>query len=152
MVRAEVTEYRRHALHCAACGTRTRADWPAGVTGTSFGPRVQAVVGYLTGRLGLSHRDVTETTSVLYGLSIATGSVSSIQRRVSEALREPVEEARGFARRQKSQHVDETGWRECGRLKRLWVNAGAEVVSSRCSTPAAPRPAGKSSALKLKGW
>lgn len=127
VVRAEVTEYRRHALRCAAWGRRTRADWPAGVTGTSFGPQVQAVAGYLTGRLGLSHRDVTEAMSVLYGLRMITGSVSAIQRRVSQALREPVEEAYGFARQQQSQHVDETGWRECGRLKWLWVKAGAEV-------------------------
>src|SRR5687767_15905900 len=32
-----------------------------------FGPRVQAIVGYLTGRLGLSHRDVTETLETIYG-------------------------------------------------------------------------------------
>jgi transposase len=126
-VRAEVTEYRRHALRCHGCGALTRADWPAGMTGTSFGPRAQAVVAYLTGRLGASHRDVAEAMSVLYGLSLSSGSVSSIQRRVSEALREPVEQARGFAQQQKSQHVDETGWRECGRRKWLWVNAGAEV-------------------------
>jgi transposase len=127
VVRAEVTEYRRHALRCRGCGVLTRADWPAGAAGSSFGPRAQAVVSYLTGRLGASHRDVAEVMSVLYGLPIATGSVSSIQRRVSEALREPVEEARGFARQQQSQHVDETGWRECGGRKWLWVNAGAEV-------------------------
>jgi hypothetical protein len=41
---------------------------------------------------------------------MSTGSVSAIERRVSAALREPVEEARGLARQQKSQHVDETGW------------------------------------------
>ena len=28
-----------------------------------------------------------------------------------------------------AQHVDETGWRECGRLKWLWVNATAEVTA-----------------------
>lgn len=59
-VRAQVSEYRRHALRCRACGVVTSADWPAEVTGTSFGPRSPAVVGYLTGRLGASHRDVAE--------------------------------------------------------------------------------------------
>ena len=37
-VRVEVTEYRRHALRCPGCGALTRADWPMGVSGTSFGP------------------------------------------------------------------------------------------------------------------
>jgi transposase len=127
-VRAEVTEYRRHALPCSGCGTVTRADWPAGVTGTSFGPRAQAVVGYLTGRMGLSHRDVTEAMSALYGLSMSTGSVSAIQRLVTHALAAPAEEGARFVRQQLSQHVDETGWREAGQLKWLWVNAARDVT------------------------
>lgn len=129
VVRAEVTEYRRHALRCQACGVVTRADRPAGVGHTSFGSRAQAVVGYLTGRMGASHRDVTEAMAVLYGLSLSTGSVSSIQRQVSEALREPVSEADRFVRQQTAQHVDETGWRECGERKWLWVNATREVTT-----------------------
>jgi transposase len=128
-VRAEVTEYRRHTLRCLACGRLTRADWPAGVRLTSFGPRAQAVVGYLTGRLGASHRDVAEAMAVLYGLPMSTGSVSSIQRQVSDALAAPAAEAARFVRRQLAQHVDETGWRECGRRKWLWVNAAADVTA-----------------------
>ena len=129
VVRAEVTEYRRHALRCRSCGVVTRADWLAGVARTSFGPRAQAVVGYLTGRMGASHRDVTEAMAVLYGLRLSTGSVSAIQRQVSEALSAPVDEAARFARQQTAQHVDETGWRECGQLKWLWVNATRDVTT-----------------------
>jgi len=128
-VHVEVTEYRRHALRCSACGVMTRADWPAQMARGAMGPRAQAIVGYLTGRLGASHRDVVEAMSVLYGLSLATGSVSSIQRQVSEALRAPVDEARDFVRQQKTQHVDETGWREAGQLKWLWVNATRDVTA-----------------------
>jgi transposase len=95
----------------------------------AMGPRAQAIVGYLTGRLGASHRDVVEAMSVLYGLSLATGSVSSIQRQVSHALRAPVDEARDFVRQQKTQHVDETGWREAGQSKWLWVNATRDVTA-----------------------
>lgn len=54
---------------------------------------------------------------MLYGLTLGTGSISSIQRQVSHALRAPADEARDFVRQQKAQHVDETGWRECGQLK-----------------------------------
>jgi transposase len=49
-----VTEYRRHRLYCVACGVSTQAPWPATMPSGSFGPRVQATVGYLTGRLGAS--------------------------------------------------------------------------------------------------
>ena len=128
-VRAEVTEYRRHTLRCRSCGVLTRADWPTGVRQTSFGPRTRAVIGYLTGRLGASHRDVVEAMAVLYGLRMSTGSVSAIQRQVSEALRAPVSEACHFVRQQRAQHVDETGWRESGERKWLWVNATQDVTA-----------------------
>jgi transposase len=128
VVKAEVTEYRRHALCCGGCGQWTRADWPGNMPSTSFGPRAQAVVAYLTGRMGASHRDVVEAMQVLYGLSLSTGSVTAIQRQVSHALSAPVEEAHNFARQQKSQHVDETGWREAGQLKWLWVNTSRDVT------------------------
>jgi transposase len=129
VARAKVTEYRRHALRCAACGTLARADWPVGLTGTSFGPRAQAGVGYLTGRMGLSHRDVTEAMSVRYGLRMSTGSVAAIQRRVTRVLTAPAEEAARFVRQQLSPDVDETGWREAGQLKWLWVNAARDVTA-----------------------
>jgi transposase len=108
-VRVEVTEYRRHTLRCQGCGRLTSAEWPPGVRQTSFGSRAQAVVSYLTGRLGASHRDVMEAMGVLYGLRMSVGSVSAIQRQVSHALAAPVAEAARFVRQQVSQHVDETG-------------------------------------------
>jgi transposase len=129
MVKAQVTEYRRHALRCGACETQTRAAWPTGMSRSSFGPRALAVVGYLTGRLGASHREVVEAMKVLYGLELSAGSVSAIQRQVSEALGAPVEAACRFVQQQKVQHVDETGWRECGERKWLWVNATADVTA-----------------------
>lgn len=79
-VRAEVIEYCRHALRCRGCGALTRADWPSEMPRGAFGPRTQAMVGYLTGRLGISHRDVVEAMEVLYGLSLGAGSVSALQR------------------------------------------------------------------------
>jgi transposase len=79
--------------------------------------------------LGASHRDVAEAMTVLYGLPMSTGSVSSIQRQVSYALAAPAQEAARFVRQQLAQHVDETGWRECGRMKWLWANATADVTA-----------------------
>ncbi len=55
-----VTEYRRHTLCCEACGEKTQAAWSEDVPPGSFGARLQATVAYLTGRLGLSHRDCVQ--------------------------------------------------------------------------------------------
>lgn len=51
-IEPEVTEYQQHTLTCLACGADTQAAWPAEMPSGSFGPRTQATVGYLTGRLG----------------------------------------------------------------------------------------------------
>jgi len=53
-----VTEYRRHRLGCVACGATTQAAWPVTMPSGSFGPGLQATVGYLTGRVGMSQREV----------------------------------------------------------------------------------------------
>ena len=127
-IKREVTEYRRHCLRCLACGAENQADWPEEVSAGSFGPRAQAMVGYLTGRLGASHRDAAEATAVLAGLEVGLGSVAAIQQQVSQSLAAPVEQAQEFVRRQKVQYVDETGWREGEQQKWLWVNATTDVT------------------------
>jgi transposase len=130
-VRARVTEYRQHTLNCPHCGASNRAGWPEEAPSGCFGPRAQAVVGYLTGRLGLSHRDVTEAMEALHGLRLGLGSVSAIQDQVSKALEQPVKTAQQYVHQQPVNHVDETGWPECAKQKWLWINATPEVTVFR---------------------
>jgi len=87
-----------------------------------IGPRAQAVIGYLTGRLALSHRDVVEAMEALHGLSLSLGSVSAIQQQVARALEQPVKTAKQYVHQQPVNHVDETGWPEGGKQKWLWIN------------------------------
>ncbi len=128
---AEVTEYRRHILRCAECGVKTQAKWSEDVPCGSFGARLQAEVAYFTGRFGMSHRDCVEALRVLHGAEISTGSISAIQRQASLAVAVPVETAHEFVRQQSVNHVDETGWREKGKLNWLWVNATPQVTAFR---------------------
>ncbi|MEP7343277.1 MAG: DUF6444 domain-containing protein [Acidobacteriota bacterium] len=60
-IKALVTEYQRHTLSCLACGVRTSAEWPSALPTGCFGPRAQALVGYLSGGLGASQRDLRES-------------------------------------------------------------------------------------------
>jgi transposase len=85
-------------------------------------------VGYLTGRLGLSHRDVTEAVEALHGMDLSLGSVPALQQQVSLALAQPVATAQQFVERQATHYVDETGWPEGEQQKWLWVHATAEVT------------------------
>jgi transposase len=95
-VEPEVVEYHQHTLTCLACGAQTTPDWPVEVPPGSFGPRIQATVGYLTGRMGVSQRDMEEAMDALFHTDLALGSVSALEQSVSAALAQPVEEAQTY--------------------------------------------------------
>jgi len=114
-----VTEYRRHCLWCVACGARTQAAWPATMPPGSFGPRVQATVGYLTGRIGASQREVQEILATLCQTDVSVGSIGTAAQAVSAALATPVAEAATYVQRQPVRNADETSWRE--KTKRVWL-------------------------------
>ena len=114
-----VTEYRRHTLTCGACGTATAAPWPEEMPRGGFGPRTQATVAYLAGRLGISQRDVTELLGVLFHLDLSLGSIAALEQQVSAAVATPVAEAQAYVQQQPAVNADETGWHE-GR-QRMWL-------------------------------
>lgn len=122
-IKPEVIEYRRHTLTCVACGEHTQAEWPAGMPSGSFGPRVQATVGYLTGRMGLSQRDVEEVMETVFHTDLSLGSVPALEASMSSALVEPVEEAKTYVRQQPVNNLDETGWFEQAKHAWLWISA-----------------------------
>jgi transposase len=76
-----VTEYRRHTVRCRSCGVANQAPWPNDMPAGSFGPRAQAVVAYLSGRLHASHCDIVEAMGVLHGLNLSLGSVPALQHK-----------------------------------------------------------------------
>jgi transposase len=126
---AVVTEYQRHTLTCLACGAQTSGSWPQGMPSGSFGPRTQAMVGYLGGRFGLSKRDIAEAMAVGFDIDLSLGSVPAQEQEVSEALAAPVAEAQGYIQQQTSANADETGWHEQGKQAWLWVGATRFVIA-----------------------
>lgn len=118
---AEVTEYRLHTLVCDGCGAETTAELPAGVPPGAFGPRLQAMVALLSGRYHLSKRDGAEVMTDFFQVEVSLGSVPRLEQRTSEAIQEPVNEARAYIKRQPVIHMDETGWREANQKAWLWL-------------------------------
>jgi len=117
----EVTEYQRHTLSCGACGAATAAAWPEEMPRGGFGPRTQATVAYLAGRLGISQRDVAELLHTLFHLDVSLGSVVALEQQVSAAVAAPVAEAQAFVQQQAMVNADETGWREGTQRMWLWT-------------------------------
>lgn len=122
-VEPHVTEYRRHTLTCLACGAHTVADWSADMPAGDFGSRLQAATGYLSGRLGLSQRDISETLETLFHAEVSLGSIPTLEAAVSAALEQPVTEAQTYVQQQPAANVDETGWYERAQRAWLWMAA-----------------------------
>src|SRR5713101_5387339 len=129
-----LTEYRRHTLGCLACGATTQAAWPATMPSGSFGPGLQATVGYLTGRMGASQREVHEVLAAVCHTEVSVGSIATLEQAVSTALAEPVAEAASYGQRQPVRNADETGWREHGKRVWLWISATSLVTVFRVLT------------------
>lgn len=123
-----ITEYQLHRLTCLSCGAQTSGEWPAEMPCGSFGPRTQALVGYLGGRFGMSDRDVQELMSVVFQTDLGLGSVPAQEQQVSAALAQPVQEAQDYVRQQPYANVDETGWRQMTRHSWVWVAATTLVT------------------------
>lgn len=122
-IEPHVTEYRRHTLTCLVCGTETPGGCPADMPPGDFGPRFQATTGYLSGRMGMSQRDITETMETVFHTDIGLGSIPTLETVVSDALAQPVADAQTYVQHQAAANLDETGWREQAKRAWLWVAA-----------------------------
>ena len=124
-----VVEYRLHELKCDACGAKTRARLPAGVSESGNGARLTAVVGLLSGVYRQSHAQVQRLMQELWGMPLSYGGVNRLRREMSEAIGTMAEEARAYVRQQPLLHSDETSFTQGnrdghnpeGRTGWLWV-------------------------------
>jgi len=124
-VRPIVTEHQIHTLTCPCCGTRNCGQLPEHVPRGCFGPQVVATVMMLTGLGRLSHRIMAELLLRLFGLEIAIGQVSRLQRIGCLALHPAREEIAAHVRGSAVVNVDETSWRQDGRKAWLWTAVGS---------------------------
>ena len=126
-----VSEYRRHGRCCPGCGQLTWAELPPSISPTGQGPRLEALVGLLTGGYRVSRRAVSRLVQEVWGIPLCSATASRIEARLASAL-EPVYAALGRALAAATQvHVDETPWWEAGKRLWLWTAATAHVAFYR---------------------
>jgi transposase len=97
----------------------------------SFGARLQATVGYLSGRFGISHRDIEEALKTIFHVEIGLGSIPAQEQRVSQAVKQPVEKAQQYVQEQAVINLDETSWQEWTQNFWLWVGTTPAVTVFR---------------------
>jgi len=127
-VKPVVTEYQVHQLVCPACGEATRVALPPGVPTGGFGPRLQAMTALCTGGYQLSKRTTQALLEAFFGVSIGLGTITHLEQATTQALAEPVAEARAYVQSQPAAYADETGWREGHQRAWLWTVVTALVT------------------------
>lgn len=120
---AVITEHQGHARTCPCCGKLNQAPIPAVVRQHSIGPHLTAVVGYLSGAQGISKRGVEEIVETIFHAPVALGTVSNLEQEVSAAVAGAHAEATAAVRDAPVKNIDETGWKENGKKRWLWVAA-----------------------------
>ncbi len=124
---AEVTQHEGHSRTCP-CGRVNHEPIPAEVRAHSVGPHLSAAILTFAGCHGMSKRAIEETVETLFGVPIALGTISNLEREGSEALEAAYREARESVAEAEAKYVDETGWKEAGKKRWLWVAATANAV------------------------
>ena len=119
----EATEHRAHACRCGQCGRTTRAAFPQGVNAPAqYGPRLAATAVYLQNFHLLPEDRLAELLRELFDVTLCAATVAAMTRKAAERWR-------GFAERlgawigtvARVKHLDETGFRICGRTQWLHV-------------------------------
>lgn len=121
LVQPLVAAHQYHTVCCRGCGALVTAERPADVPPGAFGPRTAAVVSLLHGRYRISHREVVNLLADLFQLPLSLGSVVTLQTTVSTALAPIYAEVHTHVQAAPVANVDETGWKEAGKRRWLWV-------------------------------
>jgi transposase len=127
-VLVDVTEHQAHGRQCPRCGDVTWAEFPAAVRAHVFGPRLGAVMSYLSGFLHAGKRGIEEFVETVFGTPIALGSVSNLEQEMSAALAPAHAAAQQAVQDAASKNVDETGWKRAGVQCWLWGAATSGVA------------------------
>jgi transposase len=124
---AHVTEYQGHFRTCLCCGEVNHAPVPQDLKAQSVGPRLAATLAYLAGSHHVSKRGLEEITEDVFDVPVALGTITNLEAQISAALAPAHAEALEAVRAAAAKNVDETGWKEAGQKRWLWLAATATV-------------------------
>ena len=127
-LRAQIVEYQCHKVACPHCGQATRAELPAEVQTSLFGPRLAGLIAYLTVGLRIPRRGVEQLLETVLGIQISLGSTQKLVEETSEALAVTCQELEWQLPKEPVLNSDETGWRSMAERRWLWALVAASFV------------------------
>jgi transposase len=116
-----VTEYQRHRLACPGCGETTCGELPAGVSTSTAGPRLVALVALLMGCYRQSKRRTALFLEQILGQPCSPGWVVKLQNQATSAVRPAYDELVAALPKEPHVGMDETPTKEADRKGWLWV-------------------------------
>jgi transposase len=123
-IKPHTKEWRCHEVACVECGTKTRAPYDAErIPSSPFGPRLMALIAFLTGVYHVSRRKTVVLLWELLGVRISLGALSAVEARVSDAIAPAVAEAWTRVGAGAVKHTDGTSWLQAGAVRALWTIA-----------------------------
>lgn len=128
-VAAEITEYQGHYRTCPCCGEVNHAAIPEEIRAHSIGTRMSATLSYLAGCHGMSKRGLEEVAEGVFEAPLALGTVADLEQEMSAALACAHREALDVVAQAPVKNVDETGWKERGKKRWLWVAATGTLAT-----------------------
>jgi len=123
IIKPIVTEYQRVFGRCACCDKHYFGDLPIGVPSGMLGVRAIATIATHTGKYHMSKRMTQVAFADHYGLEISVGTVSNAEKIISDALKNPTQEVLDYIQDAEVKHADETGHKQKGNKRWMWVAA-----------------------------
>jgi hypothetical protein len=117
----EVTEHVLWKGYCPRCACWEYAQAEAGVGRRRFGPRLLALIGYLSESLRLPQAVIQSYLQTMHGIEVSAGAIADLRRGLAGRLQGFREELQEQVQRSAILHADETGWREDGQNGYVWV-------------------------------
>ncbi len=122
-----VTEHRAHICSCARCGAPTQAAFPEGVAApVQYGPRICAFVVYLLQGHFLPEDRLAELMRDLFGVSLVPATIARMSRSCADRLHSFAQAVRESMNGAKVKHLDETGFRLCGKTQ--WLHIASSTL------------------------
>jgi transposase len=123
-----ITEYQCHKVVCPTCQQATRAEIPAEVQQSQFGPRLAALIAYLTVVQRVPRRGVEELLETVLGIALSLGTTQKLWEESSQALEPTYQQLEQQLPQEPVLNVDETGWFNRGQLRWLWALVARHFV------------------------
>ena len=121
-VTSVVLEGWQYAMTCGHCGVQTVGAYPSGLEPQrTFGPRIEALLGYLHERHHVGYERLVEVCRDVFGLRISQGGIENALRRLIERARPTYAAIGETVRGSPIINSDETSARVAGKTQWQWT-------------------------------